>query len=81
MPFDYDPGRWARPATRASLAPTAGRAPIRASQKIIDVALRAAGLSHVGLMRGDENPLVLLKGNFHPLGATRMHPAAGRLNR
>ena len=50
-------------------------------QKIIDVALRAAGLSHVELMRGDESPPDLLNGNFHHLGTTRMHPAAGRLNR
>lgn len=52
-PFDYDFGRWARPATHAPL-PQLPNALVRASQKIIDVAMWAAGLGHVELMRGDE---------------------------
>jgi choline dehydrogenase-like flavoprotein len=55
------------------------RASIRASQEVVDAALRAAGLGHVELMLGDEDPPTLLEGNFHHLGATRMHsdPANG----
>ncbi len=55
------------------------RASIRASQEIVDGAMRAAGLGHVELMLGDENPPALIEGNFHHLGTTRMHvdPAHG----
>ncbi|MCE0763101.1 GMC family oxidoreductase [Pseudonocardia kujensis] len=55
------------------------RASIRATQETIDEALRRAGLGHVELMLGDEHPPTLVEGNFHHLGATRMHtdPAAG----
>ena len=60
-------------------ARTADRVSIWASQKAVDAALRAAGLGHVEFMLGDEEPPVLLEGNFHHLGATRMHtdPAMG----
>lgn len=60
--------------------PTAAdRASIRASQKAVDTALRAAGLGRVEFMLGDEQPPALFEGNFHHLGATRMHtdPAMG----
>jgi hypothetical protein len=79
-PFDYDPGRWVRPATHASLAPAAGRGRSGLPE---DHRRGAAGhrASHVELMRGDESPPALLNGNFHHLGTTRMHPAAGTLNR
>jgi choline dehydrogenase-like flavoprotein len=55
------------------------RASIRASQEMVDTALRAAGLGHVELMLGDEDPPALIEGNFHHLGTTRMHvdPAHG----
>ena len=55
------------------------RASIRASQEIVDGAMRAAGLGHVELILGDENPPALIEGNFHHLGTTRMHvdPARG----
>jgi choline dehydrogenase-like flavoprotein len=55
------------------------RASIRASQEVIDQVLRAARLGHVAFMLGDEHPPALLEGNFHHLGATRMHtdPARG----
>jgi choline dehydrogenase-like flavoprotein len=49
------------------------RASIRASQKVVDAALRAAGVGRVELMLGDERPPVLFEGNFHHLGTTRMH--------
>jgi choline dehydrogenase-like flavoprotein len=68
------------PVARLDWRPAASdRASIRSSQEIIDEALRAAGLGHVELMLGDEHPPALLEGNFHHLGATRMHtdPAQG----
>ncbi|MGH8900727.1 MAG: FAD-dependent oxidoreductase [Egibacteraceae bacterium] len=46
---------------------------IRASQEVVDAALRAAGLGHVEFMLGDENPPALFEGNYHHLGTTRMH--------
>jgi GMC oxidoreductase len=49
------------------------RASIRASQKVVDAALRAAGVGRVELMLGDERPPVLFEGDFHHLGTTRMH--------
>jgi choline dehydrogenase-like flavoprotein len=72
--------RFGLPVAQVDWRPTASdRASIRASQEIIDKALRAAGLGHVELMLGDEHPPALLEGNFHHLGATRMHadPAQG----
>jgi choline dehydrogenase-like flavoprotein len=72
--------RFGLPVARLEWRPTASdRASIRASQEVIDEALRAAGLGHVELMLGDEHPPALLEGNFHHLGATRMHndPAKG----
>ena len=55
------------------------RASIRASQKAVDTTLRTAGLGRVEFMLGDEHPAALIEGNFHHLGATRMHadPAMG----
>jgi len=49
------------------------RASIRASQETLDAALHAAGIGRVQFMLGDEHPAALLEGNFHHLGATRMH--------
>jgi len=49
------------------------RISIRASQERLDAALRAAGIGRVQFMLGDEHPAVLWEGNFHHLGATRMH--------
>jgi choline dehydrogenase-like flavoprotein len=72
--------RFGLPVARVDWRPAASdRASIRASQEVIDQALRAAGLGHVELMLGDEQPPALLEGNFHHLGATRMHadPARG----
>jgi choline dehydrogenase-like flavoprotein len=67
--------RFGQPVARVDWRPTsADRASIRASQEVVDAALRAAGLGHVEFMLGDEDPPVLLEGNFHHLGATRMHP-------
>jgi choline dehydrogenase-like flavoprotein len=67
--------RFGLPVVRLDWRPTASdRASIRASQEVVDAALRAAGLGHVELMLGDEDPPALLEGNFHHLGATRMHP-------
>jgi choline dehydrogenase-like flavoprotein len=67
--------RFGQPVARIDWRPTTSdRASIRASQVIVDEALRAAGLGHVELMLGDEDPPALLEGNFHHLGATRMHP-------
>jgi choline dehydrogenase-like flavoprotein len=66
--------RFGLPVARLDWRPAASdRASIRSSQEIIDEALRAAGLGHVELMLGDEHPPALLEGNFHHLGATRMH--------
>jgi choline dehydrogenase-like flavoprotein len=68
------------PVARIDWRPTdSDRASIRASQEAVDTALRAAGLGHVESMLGDEDPPALLEGNFHHLGATRMHtdPARG----
>ena len=62
------------PVARVDWRPTSSdRASIRASQEAVDTVLRAAGLGHVELMLGDEHPPALLEGNFHHLGATRMH--------
>lgn len=72
--------RFAMPVAQVDWRPTASdRASIRATQEVIDEALRAAGLGHVELMLGDEHPPALIEGNFHHLGTTRMHadPAAG----
>ncbi len=72
--------RFGLPVAQVDWRPTAAdRASIRASQKAVDTALRAAGLGHVEFMLGDEQPPALLEGNFHHLGATRMHadPAMG----
>jgi choline dehydrogenase-like flavoprotein len=66
--------RFGLPVARVDWRPTpSDRASIRASQETVDAELRAAGLGHVELMLGDEHPLALLEGNFHHLGATRMH--------
>jgi choline dehydrogenase-like flavoprotein len=51
----------------------ADRASIRTSQELLDAALRAAGIGHVEHMLGDEQPPMLFEGNYHHLGATRMH--------
>jgi len=48
-------------------------ASIRASQELVDAALQAAGLGHVERMLGTEHPPMLFEGNYHHLGATRMH--------
>jgi choline dehydrogenase-like flavoprotein len=72
--------RFGLPVARLDWRPTpSDRASIRASQGAVNAALRAAGLGHVEFMLGDEHPLALLEGNFHHLGATRMHtdPAKG----
>jgi choline dehydrogenase-like flavoprotein len=67
--------RFGLPVAQVDWRPAASdRASIRASQEAVDTALRAAGLGHVEFMLGDEHPPVLLEGNFHHLGATRMHP-------
>jgi choline dehydrogenase-like flavoprotein len=67
--------RFGQPVARVDWRPAASdRASIRASQEVVDGALRAAGLGHVELMLGDEDPPALLEGNFHHLGTTRMHP-------
>ena len=66
--------RFGQPVARVDWRPAVSdRASIRASQEAVDEALRAAGLGHVELMLGDEHPPALLEGNFHHLGATRMH--------
>jgi choline dehydrogenase-like flavoprotein len=72
--------RFGLPVAQVDWRPTASdRASIRASQKAVDTALRTAGLGRVEFMLGDERPPTLLEGNFHHLGATRMHadPAMG----
>jgi choline dehydrogenase-like flavoprotein len=48
---------------------------VRASQEIVSGALRDAGLGRVELLLGDERPPALIEGNYHHLGATRMHPS------
>jgi len=66
--------RFGLPVARIDWRPASSdRASIRASQEAVDTVLRAAGLGHVELMLGDEHPPALLEGNFHHLGATRMH--------
>jgi choline dehydrogenase-like flavoprotein len=72
--------RFGQPVARIDWRPASSdRASIRASQELIDLALRSAGLGHVELMLGEEDPPALLEGNFHHLGTTRMHadPAHG----
>ncbi len=49
------------------------RASIRASQELLDAGLRGAGLGHIERMLGTEDPPILFEGNYHHLGATRMH--------
>ena len=67
--------RFGQPVARLDWRPRpSDRASIRASQEVVDAALRAAGLGRVEFMLGDEDPPALLEGNFHHLGATRMHP-------
>ena len=67
--------RFGQPVARVDWRPAASdRASIRASQEVVDAALRTAGLGHVEFMLGDEDPPALLEGNFHHLGTTRMHP-------
>jgi choline dehydrogenase-like flavoprotein len=66
--------RFGQPVAQLDWRPApSDRASIRASQEVLDAALRQAGLGHVELMLGDEDPPALLEGNFHHLGATRMH--------
>jgi choline dehydrogenase-like flavoprotein len=66
--------RFGLPVARVDWRPTSSdRASIRASQATVDTVLSAAGLGHVEFMLGDEHPPALLEGNFHHLGATRMH--------
>jgi choline dehydrogenase-like flavoprotein len=66
--------RFGLPVARIDWRPTAtDRDSIRTSQQAVDMALRAAGLGRVEFMLGDEHPPALLEGNFHHLGATRMH--------
>ncbi len=72
--------RFGLPVARVDWRPAdSDRASIRASQEVVDEALRGAGLGQIELMLGDEHPPTLLEGNFHHLGATRMHtdPAQG----
>jgi choline dehydrogenase-like flavoprotein len=54
------------------------RASVRASQELVSGALQAAGLGRVELPLGDERPPALIEGNYHHLGATRMHPDPGQ---
>ena len=66
--------RFGLPVARIDWRPSAGvRESIRASQEVISAGLQAAGLGHVESMLGDEHPPALFEGNFHHLGATRMH--------
>ncbi len=72
--------RFGLPVASVDWRPTTyDRDSIRTSQKAVGMALGAAGLGHVEFMLGDEQPPALLEGNFHHLGATRMHvdPALG----
>jgi choline dehydrogenase-like flavoprotein len=67
--------RFGLPVARLAWRPAASdRASIRASQEMLDAALRTAGLGQLEFMLGDEHPPALLEGNYHHLGATRMHP-------
>jgi choline dehydrogenase-like flavoprotein len=69
--------RFGLPVARVEWRPAdSDRVSIRATQEAIDEALREAGLGHVEFMLGDEDPPALLEGNFHHLGATRMHTDA-----
>jgi choline dehydrogenase-like flavoprotein len=71
--------RFGQPVARVDWRPAASdRDSIRASQEIVDGAVRAAGLGHIELMLGDEDPPALLEGNFHHLGTTRMHRDPGQ---
>jgi choline dehydrogenase-like flavoprotein len=66
--------RFGLPVAQVAWRPVASdRASIRASQERLDAALHAAGIGRVQFMLGDEHPAALLEGNFHHLGATRMH--------
>lgn len=72
--------RFGLPAAQINWRPAdSDRTSIRGSQEIINGALRQAGLGQVEFMMGEEHPPALLEGNYHHLGATRMHndPAAG----
>jgi choline dehydrogenase-like flavoprotein len=70
--------RFGLPVAQLDWRPAASdRASIRASQQVVDAALRAAGLGRVEVVLGDEHPSTLLEGNFHDLGATRMHADPG----
>jgi choline dehydrogenase-like flavoprotein len=71
--------RFGQPVAQVDWRPAASdRASIRASQELVDTALRAAELGHVEFMLGDEDPPALLEGNFHHLGTTRMHTDPNR---
>jgi len=66
--------RFGLPVAQVAWRPVeSDRASIRASQETLDAALHAAGIGRVQFMLGDEHPAALLEGNFHHLGATRMH--------
>jgi choline dehydrogenase-like flavoprotein len=66
--------RFGLPVAHIDWRPSAGvRESIRASQELISAGLEAGGLGHVKCMLGDEHPPALFEGNFHHLGATRMH--------
>jgi choline dehydrogenase-like flavoprotein len=66
--------RFGLPVACIDWRPSAGvRESIRASQEVISAGFKAARLGHVESMLGDEHPPALLEGNFHHLGATRMH--------
>jgi choline dehydrogenase-like flavoprotein len=67
--------RFGQPVARVDGRPAlSDRASIRASQEVVDAAMRAAGLGRVEFTLGLEDPPPLLEGNTHRLGATRMHP-------
>jgi choline dehydrogenase-like flavoprotein len=51
----------------------ADRDSVRASQEIVSDALQKAAIGRVELLLGDERPPALIEGNYHHLGATRMH--------
>ena len=66
--------RFGLPVARIDWRLSAGvRESIRASQELISAGLQAFRLGHVESMLGDEHPPALIEGNFHHLGATRMH--------
>ena len=66
--------RFGLPVARIDWRLTTGmRKSIRASQEVINAGFQTAGLGHVECMLGDEHPPALFEGNFHHLGATRMH--------